>query len=361
MCAKYIVAQISLSRKANLVAAPGDLLIQLGAFPNPASGLTESLAIRNLEITHEFNVENGWMTVKPKDGAYWRARSVSRTTLGNFLRASVAQGRSTLDDQATYAANSAGEEYETIGPLLAKVALSQQDSGVLQDWDAVRLYGLMDGVQRSQLLSGKKFSISLLGPRQLAVVEHMVYGTFANLHFDSASDEPQDPGAGCAFYDGIIHEPTVCMPTGIPPGALLFATTTTGRQANAPPRASGDYLIESRALTAMELGWQMFAQSRPDLFSWTKEPLQSVKVDRLQFGVLTTIHITLKFLPLVVRPAELRDLKVASDQMLSFDQLPDDFKKDVEAAIAQYKMQFKNAKPGQYKAPPVGNNIPPAR
>lgn len=363
--ASDVLTQISALRKKNLVAAPTDMMIAISMFPMPNNKLTPSMALRTLEFTGtQATFDDAWMTVKAADGAYSRSRLVSRVVLGRYLRSAQAHGQATLDDKAYYAANTVGEEYETLGPQLEQIVTRRSNNGMYygSDWNATRLYGLMDSVQRAQLISSKKIAIALLDPKQLAVVVHMVYGSYPNLQLDYSSGKQIDNEFTSSFYNGLNREPTICLPNGIPRNAYLTGASSNSTIVSTQMQQNGNNFMGGQEMTADQLGWQMFAQAHQDLFPWMSDPNQQQKLDRFSFGTLTKIEIAFHFAPLIMQNAELRDSKLASDQTLTFDQLPDDFKKEVEKAIAQYKDQYKNTKPGQYTAPAqVGNNIPPTK
>src|ERR1019366_1308830 len=90
------------------------------------------------------------------------------------------------------------------------------------DLAMLRFYGLLTGDQKDKMINGG-LPFGSLRADELEYVNRMLYRTRSRIGYDPPKGQEAQFDFDL-FYNGLMHEPTECLPNGIPPQGLITLT-----------------------------------------------------------------------------------------------------------------------------------------
>gem|GEM_PF-5329861 len=277
---------------------------------------------------------NGWI-VRPKMPISARRDRIDRVKLAAYLKRFLAKPP-TLEDAGEFAIQFGGN-YDGIHFLcLSGVGITQP---MFQEWNALRLYGLLSPAQRQGLIANGRLELRAMSPAQRAVATAMVYGAEGHIDPDVA-----DGDNGETFYVGLASEPTEALPNGLPGVGYLRMTLI-----ETPVLFTTRQYAGQREFTMPEplesVAWQLFAKDRPDLFPFAEE---NSLIDRYRLGNQREFTLTLQLGPKLKSEGRLSDAALAKDATpVPLDKLPESVKKRLFELIQAQRKAYESVKPDQ--------------
>ncbi|MGV3615516.1 MAG: hypothetical protein ACO1SV_09305 [Fimbriimonas sp.] len=350
------ILQLGVLRKANMVVALNENAFFTGIYG--AKEIPAAVFLHNMRVTNEVKEEAGWITARPIAAASSRQVRIDRRLLGQYLRRKASGVAMRVEEKASWAFRLPLEEEaplpRTIVSMVAPGDMGERyGSG---DGRLLRFFGSLTTSQRAAARQGM-LRMGQLTEGQAGMVREMLYGEYAYLQpdYQKAQEAKIDMNQ---FYNGLMREPTECLPDGIPPDGTLNITEQTDEVAFTTDQETQGYVRPSQGFTPEQLAWQQFSQSRPDLFPYMSEPYQRVDLSRVRLGKRTTYMILLQFTPLLAMHHGLEDRDYGASQTIAFDRLPTEFRKKVDLAVENYRKSYANATPGQ-RTPTTTHTPPP--
>jgi hypothetical protein len=123
------------------------------------------------------------------------------------------------------------------------------------------------------------------------------------------------------------------------------------------PKQHGQWMEPPRYMTAEELAWFAYAQTRTDIFPHLESEQQRINLDTLRFGTRRTLNFSFEFTPSLYISTSLQQHDLTG-KAGSISALPDAFRAAVEKRMEEQKKIYANMRPGQ-SGPTRGSNIPP--
>ena len=343
--AEPLFTPVAAALRGNLVATvPDDGLVTLaGIVTDPKA--TTTTALRDLRAANAYSVvqKDGWTVVGAATPARLREAFADRVPLANLTRAVMASGYPRLADLAGYAVlqrNVAGA-LSLGAPIVALVqgpsALSLATNPLVTEFETLRVWGSLSKEQRDLLANGRGVAYSALSADASAALARILY--------NSPIGPSEEPGDGSpnpmAMLGGIFGtenraaERTVRFPDGVPTGGYFTARFDTGETYKMTDSNSGATIFGDAGM----LGFLRGAKSVPVLAAFSG----SAQYDRFTPAKQTTIALRFVFGPKLTAIHGLQDQEVGSGPALTYNQLPAEFRNQVDevAKIA-----------GQMKSPP---------
>jgi hypothetical protein len=335
-----LAAEMAKSRQANVVMCAPDLAVMIASVMSldkvPYSAIETMLG-----LLFESEASGGWQSFRPISAASARARRADRILLGQYI-ARLAQPKSlSFEEQAYWAYRlKISQEDNPFPSLLAGlVQPSGFGGGASYDSKFLQLYGSFTSVQR-RAAEGSGLPIRSLSNEQRSLVDRMVFGQNSNLTVDGEAAREQGLDSAL-IHASIYREPTEALANGFDPEAYIQVTKTTHDAAFTVGRPGR--MDFSQALTAKQLAWQKFMVTRPDLFPHGQsEP----DPDRYRFGKNTDVTMRLNLTPLYYQSFDAQERRIEGDKILSYRQLPDAFRQEVETEMEYLRRTHANMQPG---------------
>jgi hypothetical protein len=230
------------------------------------------------------------------------------------------------------------------------------------DRDMLRLYGTLTGAQRHRAAEGEGIALGSLSPASLAIVHKMVYASMwgHQIQYEpprNADGSFQPPAEGEnpweLYYNGLLSEPTESMPNGIPPRGTLKMTPDDNEVVFTGEVRRRNWTQPGQAMTAEDLGWQLFAASRKDLFPWMAEQESEYSwqpnLAEFRLGSRLKLDFKFQFTPSLSMQQTLQDNDIQPGPAMPFDKLPESFRKRVAARIEEMKKQYKDQQPQPFR------------
>lgn len=363
MTAGPVLEAYAKAKKTNLVARLDD---QTGMYTVWAL-LADKPTVDTFDLVFNrfalLEAKDGWTTLQPRGRG--SQANLDRSVLGTLVRAAASGQRLSIDQRAAIAMKQDPnvEIFETILPLWLMFATGSVGAvNQSDDMQALRLYGSLSADQKQGLKAGRAIPFAQLSSNQLAVISKMVFQGYGGLQrewdeADMKEYQQQNEDGGVILEDDLRNEPTEILPNGLPPTATL-SMTFLDRDGFFPDYAKTDRNVyeSGEPVDANGLAWTVAAKERPDLFAWAANQPVAQGFWR---GHDTRITMEMKFIPKVSMSRQLRDTSIDKrGKPLTLAELPDDFRKQYEASLKQYRESFKDMKPGDPGFGP-GRNIPP--
>jgi hypothetical protein len=354
--ASQMISMASEGRHESLVACIPDSEMWTLASLARDRGLKPAALLNGLRNAGQVAIDekDGVLTLSPRHPLEASANRLDRAALGKLLRACAANGRADVESLASFAWQVPNEESGQLGTVLATAYFGQRGSETMNDWKALRLYGSLSPMQRRSLQSGP-LELRALSPQQTELVRSMVFGGSSDLNYEPADPSPglsekeqmafeeAQSDASARFAEGIFHEATEALPTGLDLRGTLTMSDSTKASLFVSGR-DGTESFEGEPMTAEEAAMTLFAQQRRELFPFSGNRI----AEGFRTGSRRQIEIRLKLAPTLVQSVALEDQSPATGAAVSMAQLPQDVRRDIEAALNAIQQQFKDAKPGDF-------------
>jgi len=284
----------------------------------------------------ERDTSSDWLLYRPALASYQRSVRVDREALGQFLRRYAEDRLPSLDDQATMAIT-LPRELENPMPSTMREAVSHHIEPRI-DENLLRFYGHLDPEAKDAARRGL-LKFGRIPTAGLDDIEHIICGEQPALEFRRTPEF-----AGVAYP--LMIQPTECMPNGIPPDGTLHFVVDARPVVQLGNPLTGRGLGLPEALEPPMFGFVMYSTTRPDLFPNMAQKNNVSLTKNLRFGSKLSINMQFRFKEDISMDRTLQSLDVPSDRRYSFEDLPEDFRKQVQMAIDQNKKAYANAKPG---------------
>jgi hypothetical protein len=345
------------AKNENMVASLGDEGFQYGFYLG-FQPITPSMFMSTIRQAF-MNVEekDGWLTLSSRAPATARRTRMDRALLGQFLRAIAKEGRASLDQMANYAIGVEGELYNSLGFSMMQMIVPYQ-MDMYYEASMLRFYGHLSASERQTLSRGGTLAIGRLTSPQSAAINEMIFGSRSDL-------QPKMKGGQYsgedyeAFYNGIKREPTEMFANGLPPNSLVKLTDQTTGVAGVPPYsgANGVY-FGGRAMGPDEIAQVLYAKERPGVLPWLDgDP--GFEGRKFRYGNRRMLQFNFEFGEIAQMSKALQDTDYGNGAEVAFDQLPDDFKKQIDAKLVEMRKNYKDVKPGDYGNVGGGKVSPP--
>ena len=344
LLASPVFSAYSVATKQNLVANLGDATMtwpENEANPITAAKLWNAIYDNENVRTSE---SDGWIVAKPTfPGEMVRSRC-DRKVLQEFVRSS--DRHRTLDERAHFALSlpsGGGNELS----WMVNTILSPNDAIDGEGGFALRLYGRLDESQRKAMRSGGVLFRNLTLSQQQEVV-NAVYRTqdYTVQWFPGAQRGPnavlvENP------YESLMREPTEALPGGVPPDAQITMEGST--QAVVRPKFSTLDEIDFD-LTGMEpysVAWKMFTDANPNIFGEPGDHPKVADFSVVQHTDKQVISFHIQHQANLMSEMTFTDSDFFSAKWLKWSEIPEDFRKEVESHLAEFKRDYAD----------IGNNI----
>jgi len=339
---------------ANMVARLNDEM-----FANDYVDNTKPMAVdqflRRLAITGaEYDLKDGWLTVRPDHPLAGQAVRVDRKVLRDYLQRLSSGSALSLDEQARFAVLLPDYEVNSMPSELASVVRSSALTEYF-DMNMLRLYGLLTESQKSSMIKDG-LSIGSLSSDEMECVKRLVYGPRIQLSYQLPRGS-NDSSLSDLYFDGLLGEPTESLPNGLPPeGVIKLKRDHSNVVVNTEPPNARSY-TPIQALSPKALAMQKFGQIHQDLIPSVIEPFPIVDLSHLKYGPFIKLTFTFNFTETLSTVRTLEDKSAKGFQPVTLNTLPDDFKQQFDRAYSRLEKTYANVKP----IPVSGrnSNIPP--
>jgi len=296
--------------------------------------------------------DGGWLVVKPKRPNECRTYQADRTELGKYLRR-LSSGRPlSLDEQAAFALSLPDPLCNFLPWQLCNLLKLPR----VDDYDPamLRFYGLLTADQKERMMHDG-LTFGSLRVEQLECVKRMLYRTRSRLGYTPPKGEEKRFDFDL-FYNGLWHEPTECLPNGIPPQGLIKLTVENSNVVMATSFNPDSNGTPGPAFSAQDLAFQKYSQEHPEQFPGANDASHRFNLGHFQFGPQVKMTFLFQFTPTLSLDNTLEDTNLKDFQTMTMDDLPSDFKKQFQDAYNHYVMAYANTKPGQVNG---GGSVPP--
>jgi hypothetical protein len=306
--------------------------------------------------------KDGWLMAIPYVSSYDRANRVPRERLGPLVRKLSKNGNLTIEEMADYAASMPSVESDFLTRVWTRsvcpsyvfpTPLYSADQKVI--WSLLRFYGSLGPDQLREMRSPSGLSLGRLSDEQRATVASLVYRGESTLQY-----QPNGPSdlaeQQYKIWYGIAHEPTVCLPEGIPKDGTVRLSNTDQSVVFLKDPRQGPALMGYGGMTANDLALELFSRERPGLTSSVQPELPKTAFDLLQVGVRREIEITFQLRPAISHLTGLRSAAADGSPPVTFGGLPPAFRKLFESTLQDLRRQYPLGQPAN---PPNKGSPPP--
>lgn len=197
---------VAKTKELSLAACLSDSLIAGETMDDERKPLKTDQFLSSIRDETDISTNGGWIVARPRHPLQCAKCRIDRAAIGDYLRSLNAQGRSSIDMEATLQSQIAEDADDTI--VRTPAWILQGRLVTLRGSDPLlRLYGSLSAVQRDRLLAGGQVNYGLLNIRQRKLANRVVFGP------DGASERGgSGPPAG---PDDPEIEPTEVAPHGL--------------------------------------------------------------------------------------------------------------------------------------------------
>ena len=353
-CSELLI-QGAEARGKNLVAVPSDEMAATCLWSLAASDKPTWTMVRSgfTMADGEFYEDDGWITVRAKDSLKAREFRVDRQALGKLLQSIVAKGRLALDDAVAFAMGSPRDEMDIITMMHTSLISGEQTLNGLQDFDALRIYGGMNAVQKQNANSTTPMTIGVLTPVQRQALVRMVYQSSRGMtaSYDAALS-PDDAQEGI-YWGSTSGEPTEALPDGLPNSSTYSLMVSTAEVVKPEDPGSRSWSVNN-CFTADMLAGQIYMQDHVDKFPWMANQGR-ISFDKVRYGSERTYNFSFRFTKTMGLDRALKDATLGEPMPLT--SVPKSFLDALAKATAEqadrYKFQSAIGIPGG------GTRVPP--
>jgi hypothetical protein len=279
--------------------------------------------------------EGDYITVSPSNRADAERTRVNRTEFAKLIGAIAKKGYASLDEMCRYAVVMPDWEARSLDAKW----LSAYDPSTAATFDAgktefMRIYGLLTPAQKATTQANVRLLASTMSGQQRAVLERIVYSSFGGpriigkgaISITSTTRGGAEGNAGEQPEPEIVRlEPTEAFPNGLPNDASLELSRRW---------EDGVFALDSkgkgRFLSAGDLGLRMGM----DTSKFPPGSIADSKFEKYQLADLVYIDLALRF-GARNRTGDLRDASTRTGAAITFDQLPQGFRDNVDKARQQ--------------------------
>ena len=294
----------------------------------------------------QYNRSDGWLIVSPVNPLLASEERINRDALGEFTRAYIANGFVAIEDWAKLATYVAPSDDAGLALAYWNLLRGQRGMSYVNDWDALRLYGLLSPDQVNTLSSGNSLAYQTLTQDEQACLQRIVYQSGSIRDAKKTNGDKDHPQA--VEVQGIDTQPTESVPKGIPSDAQLTARSD-----------SKDTLFvkgwmgngTEQEMNMGEVGWMLVDQ---DIRSNNSSQNDDDKITSVRLGKKRYLTFDLTLNDRVKMEVTLQEDHYATDE-IPVDQLKDKLPPDTWAklsAIMDQARQSRKNNPNMLNTPP---------
>lgn len=335
-----------------------------------ANEVTPSQLLASLAPTHSLvaQQDESWIVVSPGMPYSGRARTISRSALGNLLRTLDKTGTLRLDDVCNFAGATNKvpglNDFDTLYPRLINDSATNRQIMPLAmgSFSLYKFYGSLSSGQRQAVGSGQQIPFSSFSSQQLDLIADMLYNSPQGPNIQQ--DQPQganqsvtttlsvfsaSPGAqGMPMFFGggnsAKTERTIVVPNGVNNDGFIVGTAKSQPITQAFNSQSGS----SSFLDASNLAFSKGGAGQNQLAGYTPP-----QYDKYRMAQQMNISFRFMFSPRVSMSRSLSDVTFDSSvQPGPYESLPADFRQQVDQLAQQMQRAFD-------KIPGRGQGAPP--
>ncbi len=168
---------------------------------------------------------------------------------------------------------------------------------------------------------------------------------------DADDQDSGDSNAGLpnpkmeAFWNGILREPTVCLPNGIPLNTTISFEVETSYWVQTGPEAKGLLPRQGDLLSPSDLAERVYMAANPKLFPWITDSTMNVNSSRMRLIVSRQIKITYNFQNGFRTIGSLQELRPVPNKTFTLSTLPAEIKEEFLNAQKELDTRMKNRRP----------------
>ena len=346
----YLVADgvFGLAPDKNIIACVSDDVFQSSLFEveTPKGNIDNQKFWKVLNRECMVDGSNGWLIASPRRMVTTRNQRMDRLLASQFLRNSRDNDGATLEEMAAFAIQMPKNYMETLVPFIAFFVYPELNSGINdRNVELLRVYGRLTPTQRIELSTHGSMSVGALTQASLDDLNYLVYRADAPIQVMISSSRNGAP-APDSLVRSINSEITVALPSGVPQKATLTMNSSNNEAVivDGGDSTSAGY----QPLNAFSLGYMLARAEVAD----PSDKRERVRIDKYRYGKTRQITLELRLSESVSVGETFHESKFSrKGQSVSYDQLPDSFKKQVDEAKIQARKSL--AREGnKVKVPP---------
>jgi hypothetical protein len=333
LVASKSLVQAAELRNLNLVACISDFEPLGGHLLRGAKVPVDLYLDRLRYLGSEVDVKDGWLVVRPMKPVQDRVRRVDRAVLADYLKMRRENPKPSIEQRSYFAWRMPLPLDNLLVTFWEMYGLGSNGSIPFgPDQDVLRLLGSLSATQIAASKTGVAFRS--LSPEQLGVVRRLVYGF-----------EPwyrPKTGTSDALADlfstrqNLASQPTEFMPDGLPPHATLRITETISMVTVAPELRLRDMTRDEAQMDPKAYAREKLRQSDKSGLSQDELDMR-IDLDAIRLARQRKITLTFDLTREIELPFSLTDVSYLADKPMSYRELPESYRKDVEAELARLK------------------------
>lgn len=338
-CSESIFAYAEAKGK-NIAAAGIDALISLDSPDSLASMRKFGRRFSEVDMTDEGN----WIVLRSNNPRYHQIQKFNRNDLGMVMRTYRDNKKLSIENEALLALMLPDDQQE-YRPISSLIEATKGDARLIYNEQKIlRLFATMSQQERRACVStdpsGGGMPLSRLNQNALRQIFEMVYFGEQWMMQYNPQEAPgfdpahQDENMYDAYYNGILKEPTISMPNGIPNNATIKLSESSAEVLRTGRMQHKNYEDEGRFVDIEELAWMQFSATRPDLYPWAQQEYNQVNTSDMRLFQQRTIMVEIKFGNGMSINRSLQEAEAKPGGKFSLDNLP-------EALKVKYKKRYK--------------------
>jgi len=298
--------------------------------------------------TIRFDRPDGWLIVTPVNPLRASETRIDREALGEFSRAFIENHFLSIEDWARMATHLAPTNDGVLALGYWNMLRGQRAMTYQNNWDALRLYGLLSDIQLNALGPGGTLDYRSLTPDQQECLKHLIYDGYSLRDAKSPTNSKTRPQA--AYLEGIDSRAAEAVPDGIPGNAQLTARNdvedTIFVKGGLGPGVE-------RQMNINELGWMLVDQELGQGGAMgDDDKIQSVRVGQKRFITFDLSLTDRVKMETTLQEDHYGTSEIPVDQLK--DKLPADVWKKLDAIMG-------DARKARQKQGPVRSTPPPTQ
>lgn len=315
--------------------------------------------------------EPNWLVLTPMNPLRSRRTYVDRAALELELAIGAQLDPPTLDEEAELALKKGPEDdFGSFNALLYTLRANPFHSGNLGTH--LRVYAAMTPPGRAAAMKKGGVPLSRL-PKAVQEEVHRIvylgdpYSVFAEGDDDpesesgwpdtgrivssgdrsggDGSDQEPDPKLEM-FWNGILREPTVLLPKGIPLNTTISFEVESSYMVQTGPDQFGTNPFQGDLVSPAELGERVYMMANPKLFPWISDSSLNLNTSRMRLILSRQIRIVYNFQNGFRTVGSLQELRPVPNKSFTLNNLPVEIKEAFTESQKELESRMKNRKPG---------------
>ena len=267
----------------------------------------------------------------------------------------------TLDEEAELALKKGPEDdFGSFNALLYTLRANPFHSGNLGNH--LRVYAAMTPPGRAAAMKKGGVPLSRLPKAVQEEVHRIVYLGDPYSVFAEGDDEPEkDTGSAASggddsdqepdpklemFWNGILREPTVLLPKGIPLNTTISFEVESSYLVQTGPDQFGANPFQGDLVSPAELGERVYMMANPKLFPWISDSSLNLNTSRMRLILSRQIRIVYNFQNGFRTVGSLQELRPVPNKSFTLSNLPVEIKEAFTESQKELESRMKNRNPG---------------